>query len=61
MQKCMMTYPVAVGTDALGERYGLKEMPLTLLIDRKVRIALSHAGVIDRVAFERELQQLLAE
>ncbi len=61
MQKSKTTYPVAVGTDALGERYGLKEMPLTLLIDRKGRIALSHAGVIDRGAFERELQRLLAE
>lgn len=61
MQKSKMTYSVAVGTDALGERYGLKEMPLTLLIDRKGRRAFSHAGVVDRADFETAIQRLLAE
>ncbi|MEG9431202.1 redoxin domain-containing protein [Terriglobus sp. ADX1] len=61
MTHSKMTYPVAIGTDALGERYGLREMPLTLLIDRKGRIAVAHAGVVDRDAFEREIQTLLAE
>ena len=59
--KWKMTYPVAVGTDALGDRYHLTEMPLTLLIDRKGRIAASHAGIVDRATFEADIQQLLAE
>ena len=54
-----MTYPVAVGTDAIGARFHVEEMPLTLLIDREGRIALSHAGIVDRGQFERALQQLL--
>lgn len=59
--KWHMDYPVAIGSDALGERYGLREMPLTVLIDRRGRIALSHAGVVEKKAFEAALRQLLLE
>src|SRR5580698_10628439 len=59
MAKSGMTYPVAVGTDALGAEFGLQAMPLTLLIDREGRIAVSHAGIVDRAAFEGEIQELL--
>ena len=61
MAKWKMEYPVAVGTDAIGDRFALKEMPLTLLIDRKGRIAVSHAGIVDKDAFESDLQVLLQE
>ena len=60
LKEKQMTYPVVIGNDALGKLYGLSEMPLTLLIDRSGRIALSHAGVVDRDAFERALRDLLA-
>ncbi len=60
MMKWKMTYPVAVGTDALGGKYHLAEMPLTLLIDRKGRIAVSHAGIVGREAFEADIQELLS-
>lgn len=56
-----MRYPVAIGTDAIGDLYKLKEMPLTILIDRQGRIAVSHAGVVDRKLFESNIQKLLAE
>ncbi|ADW68530.1 peroxiredoxin family protein [Granulicella tundricola] len=59
MAKWNMNYPVAVGTDALGERFHLREMPLTLLIDRNGKIAVSHAGIVDRAAFEEAIKQLL--
>ena len=61
MAKWHMRYPVAIGTDALGERFGLKAMPLTVLIDRNGRVALSHAGIVDRTAFEQDIRQLLQE
>lgn len=61
MVKWNMDYPVAVGTDALGERFSLREMPLTLLIDRKGKIAVSHAGIVDKAAFENDIRQLLQE
>lgn len=54
-----MTYQVAVGTDLIGERYHVQEMPLTLLIDRQGRIAYSHAGVVDKDSFERDIKALL--
>jgi cytochrome c biogenesis protein CcmG/thiol:disulfide interchange protein DsbE len=61
MAQAHMEYPVAVGTDALGEKFGLTAMPLTLLIDRGGRIAVSHAGIVDKAAFERDIQLLLQQ
>jgi len=59
MAAAHMTYPVAVGTDAIGQRFHVGEMPLTLLIDRQGRIAYSHAGVVDKDSFERNVKALL--
>jgi peroxiredoxin len=56
-----MKYPVVIGNDALAKRYGLTEMPLTLLIDRRGRVAFSHTGVVDKDAFEAELRSLLSD
>jgi hypothetical protein len=56
-----MRYPVAIGTDAIGALYNLSEMPLTILIDREGRIAVSHAGVVDPKVFEADIRILLAE
>jgi cytochrome c biogenesis protein CcmG/thiol:disulfide interchange protein DsbE len=61
MAKWNMHYPVAVGTDAVGDRFGLKEMPMTLLIDKNGKIAASHVGIVDKSAFESEIQKLLAQ
>ncbi len=59
MAKAGMKYSVAIGTDALGDKFGVKEMPLTLLIDRNGKIALSHAGIVDKAEFENDIQALL--
>lgn len=61
MTKAHMDYPVAVGTDAVGARYHLTAMPLTLLIDRKGRIAIAHSGIVDRAQFENDIRALLRE
>jgi thiol-disulfide isomerase/thioredoxin len=61
MTKWNMNYPVAVGTDKIGDRFAVKEMPLTLLIDRSGKIAVSHVGIVDRAAFEDDIQRLLRE
>jgi hypothetical protein len=39
----------------------LREMPLTVLIDREGRIAISHTGVVDPLVFEAGINALLAE
>lgn len=59
MEKAHMNYQVAIGNDALGERFDVEEMPLTLLIDRSGRIALSHAGIVDKTQCENDIQELL--
>lgn len=56
-----MNYDVVIGSDELGRKFGLNDMPLTLLIDRNGKIADSHAGVVDKVAWEQEIQELLAQ
>ena len=56
-----MHYPLAIGTDEIGALYHLGAMPLTVLIDRQGRIAVSHAGVVDPRLFEADIQTILAE
>jgi hypothetical protein len=46
-------------SDSIGQRSTVQEMPLTLLIDRQDRIAYSHAGVVDKGSFERDIEALL--
>lgn len=52
-------YPVVIGSEALGKKFDLTSMPLTLLIDRDGRVAVSHAGVVDRLGFENDIKALL--
>lgn len=54
-----INYPVAVGDSRLAKAYGVNAMPVTLLIDRKGRIAELHAGVVDKGGFENEIQTVL--
>lgn len=54
-----MPYPTVMGTEALSRQFVLTGMPFTLLIDRQGRIAIAHAGVLDRKDFDRHIQQLL--
>jgi len=56
-----LNYPIVIATDKMAKQYGLGEMPLSVLIDREGRIADSHSGVVDRNAWESEIQQLLNE
>lgn len=56
-----LNYPVVIASENLAKQYGLGEMPLSVLIDRDGRIADSHSGVVDRNAWESEIQRLLNE
>ena len=56
-----LNYPVVIGNDDLGAQFGVTNMPLTLLIDRKGKIAESHAGVVDKDIFEGKIRSLLHE
>ena len=52
-------YSTVLGSDALGKRFDLGPMPLTLLIDQQGRVAIRHSGVVDKNDFEMHIQQLL--
>jgi peroxiredoxin len=54
-----MEYPVVIGNEAMGQKFGLQSMPLTLLIDRQGKIAVAHAGIVDKDNFENHIQELL--
>ena len=54
-----MQYPIVIGSDSMAKRFGLTSMPMTLLIDKRGRIAVSHTGVVDKADFEHHIQMLL--
>jgi peroxiredoxin len=56
-----MNYPVVIGSDALAKQYGVESMPMTLLVDRKGKLAASYIGLVDRDIFEKELIRLLGK
>src|SRR5450432_2057819 len=54
-----MKYPVVIGSDSLAKRYHLTSMPMTLLIDREGRVAVSHSGMVDKNDWESKIRSLL--
>lgn len=59
-RECQLNYPVVMGDEKLGERYGgIFGLPVTLLIDRDGNIRFDHHGATDLDVIEREIQQLL--
>jgi hypothetical protein len=44
-----------------GDQYGVTNLPVTVLIDRKGKIADSHLGVVDKTTWEKKIQDLLKE
>jgi thiol-disulfide isomerase/thioredoxin len=54
-------YPVVIGSNSLAKRFDLTSLPMTLLIDREGRIAVSHTGMVDKNAWERDIRALLKQ
>jgi peroxiredoxin len=61
MEKKQMDYRVVLGDDSLVPSFGLKTIPVTMLIDREGKIAVAHAGVVDKDNFEGHIQELLKQ
>jgi hypothetical protein len=57
---CVLFQAIAFGAD-LGGPCHLKEMSLTVLVDRERRIPISHAGIVGLLVFEVDINALLAE
>ena len=57
-----INYRVVIGTFESAKQFGAdKGMPIGVLIDRDGKIAEVHPGMVDKNAFEREIQTLLRE
>jgi peroxiredoxin len=56
-----MNYVVVVGNEDVAKLYAVNGLPMTLLIDRNGKIAESHAGMVDKDAFENEIRVLLQD
>lgn len=54
-----INYMIVVGNQGLAKQYGVDALPVTLLIDRDGKIAESHAGMVDKEVFEKEIRMLL--
>jgi thiol-disulfide isomerase/thioredoxin len=55
-----INYPVVVGNWDLAKGFGIKALPVTLLVDRDGKVADFHdQGLVDRKTFEKEIQTLL--
>ena len=62
LEEHKLNYPVVIGNQDLASRYGgLPALPMTLLIDRDGKIAESHAGMVDKDAFEKKITTLLQQ
>src|SRR5467141_3559458 len=60
LEEHKLNYPVVIGNQDLANRYGgLPSLPMTLLIDRNGKITESHAGMVDKDAFENKIKTLL--
>jgi peroxiredoxin len=59
LEEKKLNYPVVIGNEGLGKRYGLTGMPMTLLIGRDGKIADSYSGVVAKGACESEIRNLL--
>ena len=64
LEERKLNYRVVIANQDLTTRYGgvpSVPMTLTLLIDRDGKIAESHAGMVDKYAFENKIKMLLHE
>jgi len=61
LRKKPINYAIVVGNPALAKLYAVDAMPVTLLIDRDGLIAATHVGMVDKDAFESEIEVLLGE
>src|SRR5690242_7879857 len=62
LQEHKINYRIVLGTFESAKEFGVdKGMPVSVLIDRNGKIADLHPGMVDKDAFEREIQILLKE
>jgi peroxiredoxin len=59
-KKQAINYPILEGTEAVMQLYGgVEALPASFLLDRDLRIASTHTGLVSKSIYERELEELL--
>src|SRR5580704_7495896 len=56
-----VNYPIVIGNEDVGKRFGLNSMPMTLMIDRAGRVAAIHVGLVGKGDYVAEIEALLRE
>jgi len=60
MQAAKINYRVAIGDDALAQKFGgVESLPETLLIDREGSVVARHVGIVSKSDYESEILHLL--
>ena len=59
VQRKGINYKVALANEQFSKLYGVSAVPMTFLIDRAGRIAITHAGLVSREVYERDITRLL--
>jgi peroxiredoxin len=52
-------YTIVIGNDATVKEYSVTQMPVTILIDRRGKIAATHTGVVAKSTYQSEIETLL--
>lgn len=61
LQEHPISYPTVVADARTADDFKIVNMPVTLLIDRRGRVADRHVGLVDKDVWEREVVALLQE
>jgi peroxiredoxin len=62
MESAKVNYRVAIGDDALVQKFGgVESLPETLLIDREGRIAVRHVGIANKVQYAVDIDYILGK
>jgi peroxiredoxin len=56
-----INYPIVMGHESLYKQFGLTQLPDTLLIDKRGRVAAVYVGLIDKDNVEANIGKLLSE
>jgi peroxiredoxin len=56
-----VNYAIVIGNPELAKRYALEGMPLTVLVDGRGKIAMVHAGIVNKAETESDIRALLEE
>jgi hypothetical protein len=54
-----IAYTIVIGNDATAKEFQVTAMPVTILIDREGKIAVTHSGIVSRATYQVEIESLL--